>query len=152
MVKILFVCHGNICRSVMAEYMFKYLLKENGMEDQFEVSSAGTSSEELGNDIYPPAKKELDKHDIPYQKHSARKLTKEDYQYYDLLIGMDFMNVANMNRMFDNDPDNKIRMLMRKDIDDPWYTGDFDSCYQEIMFGLRVMINVFERNKQKAGL
>ena len=114
MVKIMFICHGNICRSVSAEYIMKDLAKKNGVE--LYVSSAATSREEIGNDIYFPAKRKLKEKGIPFSRHYARQATMSDYLSYDYLICMDENNVRNLNRMFDNDPDHKIYKLLSRDV------------------------------------
>ena len=132
MIKILFVCHGNICRSPMAEFVMKDLVNKKGMADQFEIASAATSTEEIGNLVYPPAKRKLKEHGISCEGKTARQMTKEDYAYYDYIIAMDRFNLRNMTRFVGNDPDNKVSLLMDftnqpKDVADPWYTGDFDA-------------------------
>ena len=143
-VKILFVCHGNICRSPMAEYIFRKLVSDAGVSDKFEIASAATSSEEIwndrGNPVYPAAKQKLCEHGIFCDDKRARHITIRDYVYYDLLIGMDEMNIRNMQRMYHNDPDGKIHLLLeytgvRRGISDPWYSGDFDTAYREIEEG-----------------
>lgn len=125
MESILFVCHGNICRSVMAEFIFKYKYPN------IKCESRAVSSEESGNDIYPPAKRCLDKHNIPYTRHYARKISQSDYDNFDKIYVMDKSNLYIINRLID-DKDNKIQMLCDKDVEDPWYTGDFDSVYYQI--------------------
>lgn len=136
MKKILFVCLGNICRSPMAEYIMKKMVNDAGREGEFEISSAATSDEVVGYDIYPPAKDCLRLHDIPFEKRGARQVTQADYDHYDLIFTMDRDNQQCMKRMF-RDDEGKIRMLMSlagKDqaIPDPWYTGDFESTYRDI--------------------
>ena len=122
---ILFVCHGNICRSVMAKYILK-----NKTSDIY-CESAATSYEEIGNDIYPPAKRCLDKHNIPYGTHQARRVTPSDYDRFDEIYVMDSYNLSNIHRILD-DPDNKIKKISSFDIDDPWYTGDFEGVYEQL--------------------
>ena len=140
MIKILFVCHGNICRSPMAEFVMKDLLNKKGMAGQFEIASAATSTEEIGNPVYPPAKRKLKEHGISCVGKTARQMTKEDYAYYDYIIAMDRLNLRNMTRFVGNDPDNKVSLLMDftnhpGDVADPWYTGDFDATLNDVCEG-----------------
>ena len=140
MIKILFVCHGNICRSPMAEFVMKELVNKKGMTDQFEIASAATSTEEIGNPIYPPAKRKLKEHGISCEGKTARQMTKGDYAYYDYIIAMDRFNLRNMTRFVGNDPDNKVSLLMDftnrpKDVADPWYSGDFDATWNDVYEG-----------------
>lgn len=139
MTKLLFVCHGNICRSPMAEFVMKDLVKKAGLEDQFCIASAATSTEEIGNPVYPPARRELARHGISCQGKRAVRLRREDYAAYDLLLGMDRWNLRNMERMLDGDPEGKIHLLMEfskrpgEEIADPWYTGDFERTYRDVL-------------------
>ena len=138
--RILFVCHGNICRSPMAEYVMKKLVKDAGREGAFEIASAATSREEIGNPVYPPARSELAKHGISCKGHTARQMTRADYDHYDWLVGMEPYNIRNMLRITGGDPEGKIRLLMSfagsdEAIDDPWYTGRFAEVYAQIMRG-----------------
>lgn len=138
MKKVLFVCHGNICRSPMAEFIFKNLVKEHGYEDDFEIDSAATSREEIGNDIYPPAKSCLTKHNIPFERHASRQITKNDLEYFDYIIAMEEYNIHNLQRVVGNS--NKYSLLLDYtntpgDISDPWYSGDFETAYNEISEG-----------------
>lgn len=140
MTKILFICHGNICRSPMAEFIMKDLVKKAGLEDQFHIASAATSTEEIGNPVYPPARRKLAEHGIGCAGKTARQLTKGDYSQYDLLIGMDSANLRNMRRICGGDPDGKIHMLMEYtnhpgDVADPWYTGDFEATWRDVLAG-----------------
>lgn len=140
MIKILFVCHGNICRGPMAEFVMKDLLNKKGIAGQFEIASAATSTEEIGNPIYPPAKRKLKEHGISCEGKTARQMTKKDYAYYDYIIAMDRLNLRNMPRFVGNDPDNKISLLMdftnhHGDVADPWYTGDFDATLNDVCEG-----------------
>ena len=140
MIKILFVCHGNICRSPMAEFVMKDLLNKKGIAGQFEIASAATSTEEIGNPVYPPAKRKLKEHGISCEGKTARQMTKKDYAYYDYIIAMDRLNLRNMPRFVGNDPDNKISLLMDftnhpGDVADPWYTGDFDATLNDVCEG-----------------
>lgn len=145
MIRILFVCLGNICRSPMAEYVMKKLVKDAGLEGQFEIASAATSREELGNPVYPPARAELAKHGISCKGHAARQMTRADYDYYDYLVGMEVYNLRNMQRIAGGDPDGKMRLLLSfagsdGEIDDPWYTGRFTEVYGQIEEGCRGML------------
>lgn len=140
MAKILFVCHGNICRSPMAEFMMKELVKKVGLESQFQISSAATSTEEIGDPVYPPARRKLAEHGIGCSGKTARQITGADYDQYDLLIGMDSANLRNMRRICGGDPDGKIHMLMEYtdhpgDVADPWYTGDFEATWRDVLAG-----------------
>lgn len=140
MKKILFVCHGNICRSPMAEFVMKRLVSEAGREAEFEIASAATSSEELGNPVYPPARRKMAEYGIDCKGKTARQLTQSDYSYYDLIIGMDSYNLRNMHRLFGGDPEGKISLLLDYtqrpgDVADPWYTGNFDATWRDCMEG-----------------
>lgn len=122
---VLFVCHGNICRSAMAKYIFRHLTNNKVL-----VDSRATSTEKIGNDIYPNAKKQLDIHNIPYDRHYAKQITQDDYDKFDLILYFDEENIYNLNRMFKDT--SKVRKLTINNIDDPWYTRDFDKCFNEI--------------------
>lgn len=148
MIKILFVCHGNICRSPIAEFVLKDMVKKEGIEDQFEIASAATSTEEIwngiGNPVYPPARKELEKHGISSEGKRAVQLKKADYDYYDYLIGMDAMNIRNIERMTGH-KGGKIHMLLEfagkeDNIADPWYTSRFDIAYRDISEGCQALL------------
>ncbi len=141
MKKILFVCHGNICRSPMAEFIMKRLVSDAGREDEFEIASAATSTEEIGNPVYPPARRKLAEHGIRCDGKTARQLTRRDYDYYDLLIGMDSYNIRNMTRMCGGDPEGKIRMLLNRDVADPWYTGNFDATWRDCLEDCKKLIS-----------
>ena len=141
MKKILFVCHGNICRSPMAEYVMKYLVEQAQLTDQYMIASAATSTEEIGNPVYPPARRKLAEHGISCQGHAARQMTRADYQRYDLLIGMDSANLRNMTRIAGGDPEGKIRpLLYDKDVADPWYTGNFEATWQDVLRGCQALL------------
>lgn len=140
MIKILFICHGNICRSPMAEFVMKDLVRQNGLEGQIQIASAATSREEIGNPVYPPARRKLAEHGIHCDGHHARQLTARDYQDFDLLIGMDQANLRNMTRICGGDPAGKLHLLMDftqrpGDVADPWYTGDFETTWQDVLEG-----------------
>ena len=140
MTRIMFVCLGNICRSPMAEFIFKDMVKARGLEGEFYIVSSATSSEEIGNPVYPPARKELALHGIDCAGKKATRLKWEDYDNYDLFVGMDSSNIRNMNIMLKGDRQGKIRKLMdytsrRGDVADPWYTDRFDIAYRDIYDG-----------------
>lgn len=150
MIKIMFVCHGNICRSPMAEFIFKDMITKKGLSDSFLVLSSATSTEEIwgdiGNPVYPPAKEELKKHGISCDGKRAVQLKKSDYQKYDYLIGMDSMNIRNMHRILGDDKDKKIYKLMDftgrgADVSDPWYSRRFDVAYRDIYDGCEALLN-----------
>ena len=145
MKKILFICHGNICQSPMAEYVMKGLVRKAGLESQFQIASAATSREEIGNPVYPPARRKLAEHGISCEGHAARQLTNQDYEEYDLLIGMDQANLRNMYRICGGDFSDKISLLMEHtdhpgDVADPWYTGDFEATWQDVLAGCRGLL------------
>lgn len=145
MIKILFVCHGNICRSPMAEYVMKDLVKKAGLADRFVIRSAATSTEEIGNPVYPPARRKLAEHGIRCDGHAARQLRKSDYAAWDLLIGMDNANFRNMNRICGGDPEGKIHLLMDYtdrpgEVADPWYTNDFERTWRDVEAGCRGLL------------
>lgn len=141
MKKILFVCHGNICRSPMAEYVMKYLVEQAQLTDQYMIASAATSTEEIGNPVYPPARRKLAEHGISCNGHAARQMTRADYSRYDLLIGMDSANLRNMIRIAGGDPEGKIRpLLYDKDVADPWYTGNFEATWQDVFRGCQALL------------
>ena len=150
MYKIMFVCHGNICRSPMAEFLFKDMVKRLGREDEFEIASSAVSTEEIwggvGNPVYPPAKVEMAKHGITCEGKRAVQLTRADYEKYDLLIGMDNANIRNMHRILGGDPQRKIHKLMDYtsqggDVADPWYTRDFATTYRDVKAGCEGLLN-----------
>ena len=150
MYKILFVCLGNICRSPMAEYVFKDIVTRKGKEKNFYISSAATSTEEIGNDMHYGTKDKLDEVGIPYKKHKARRIEKQDYEKYDYIIGMEESNIRNIQRIVGNDKDNKIYKLLDfskkpRDIADPWYTGNFTVTYQDIVEGCTGFLEYLER-------
>ncbi len=145
----MFVCHGNICRSPMAEFILRDMVARRGIGDDFIIASSATSTEEIwgdiGNPVYPPAKAELAKHKINCDGKRAVQLKKSDYDKYDLFIGMDSMNIRNMHRILGGDPENKIRKLMEftgspKDVADPWYSGNFEVTYRDIYKGCEALL------------
>ena len=141
MIKILFICHGNICRSPMCEFVMKDLAAKAGRADQFEIASAATSTEELGNPVHPGTRRELAKHGISCEGKRARQVTRADYDYYDMLICADRNNIRNLRRITGGDPDGKISLVLDhtsrpgRDVDDPWYSGDFESTWNDISEG-----------------
>lgn len=141
MISVLFVCHGNICRSPMAEFVFKKLVAEHGLENSFYIASAAVSREEIGNPVYPPARKKLIEHGMDPSGKKAVQITKEDYKKYDYIIAMDKSNLNGIMRLMGTDGENKIHLLMEytnniRDIADPWYTGNFNITYNDIFEGL----------------
>ena len=151
MKKIMFVCHGNICRSPMAEFIFRDMVKRRHLEDSFSVSSCATSTEEIwgdiGNPVYPPAREELKKHGISCEGKRAVQLKKSDYDKYDLLLAADSANVRNMTRIAGGDPEGKLRLLLdyageTRDVADPWYTGNFDHTWADVYNGCKALLSV----------
>ena len=144
--RILFVCHGNICRSPMAEFVMKDLVEKAGVAQQFLIESAATSTEEIGNSVYPPARRKLAEHGISCQGKTARQMTRLDYSRYNLLKGMDSWNIRNMRAISGGDPEGKIRMLMDYtnrpgDVADPWYTGDFEATWRDVLEGCEALLS-----------
>lgn len=151
MIKIMFVCHGNICRSPMAEFIMKDLVKKAGREREFLVASSATSTEEIwgdvGNPVYPPAARELSRHGLSSEGKRAVQIKKSDYGKWDMILCMDSKNLRNLHRIFGGDPEGKIRKLMSlagsdADVSDPWYTGDFAGVYDDIYKGCKVLLEV----------
>ncbi len=145
MVKILFICHGNICRSPMAEFVMKDLVDKAGLSGQFFIESAATSAEEIGNPVYPPAKRKLAEHGIFCEGKTARRLRREDCEKYDLLVGMDRENLHAMRRICGGDPAGKLCLLLDftdtpGEVADPWYTGDFDATWRDVEVGCRGLL------------
>ena len=140
MIKILFVCHGNICRSTMAEYVMKHLVKQAGREEEFYIDSAATSREEIGNGVHHGTKRKLAQMGVPCGNHRARQMTRADYEEFDLLIGMDNANIRNMARIAGGDDEGKIHRMLDYtnrpgEVADPWYTGDFDETWDDVLEG-----------------
>lgn len=149
MIKILFICHGNICRSPICEFIMKELVKEKGIEDEFEIESAATTTEEIyrgvGNPVYPPARAKLLEHGISCEGKRARLMTRADYDRFDLLIGMDEENIYDMNRICGEDPEKKIHMLLDYtdkpgSVADPWYTRNFEATWQDALRGCKALL------------
>lgn len=146
MTRILFVCHGNICRSPMAEFVMRDLVKKAGLEGQFHIESAATSTEEIGNPVHRGTQEKLRQAGISCAGKTARQLTRSDYAAYDYLIGMDTWNIRNMHRMLGGDPDKKIYKLLEfagstQDVADPWYTGDFETTYRDVVAGCQGLLS-----------
>ena len=158
--KILFVCHGNICRSPMAEYVMKYLCREAGVSEQFEIASAAVSTEEIGNDIYPPAKSKMREKGIPFEHRGARQITRADYAYYDHIVCADRSNLRWLQRIVGEDTAGKASLMMAwamgegqspvannvPDVSDPWYTGDFETAYQDILVSCQAMLSNLKKD------
>ena len=143
--RVLFVCHGNICRSPMAEFVMKDLVRKAGLEADFSIASAATSTEEIGNPVYPPARRKLAEHGIGCAGKTSRQLQREDYDRYDLLIGMDGANLRNMRRICGGDPAGKLSLLLDwtgqpGDVADPWYTGDFEATWRDVAAGCAALL------------
>ena len=151
MIKVLFVCHGNICRSPMAEFIMKNLVEERGLSSDFYIASAATSTEEIGSRVHHGTAAILDRLGIDYSGKRARQMTKKDYQDYDMLIGMDEWNMRNMNRIAGGDPEGKLHLLLDftdrpGDVADPWYTRNFEVTYRDIMDGCEGLLRYLEEN------
>ena len=147
MKRILFVCHGNICRSPMAEFVMKHLVSQAHRSDDFYIESAATSTEEIGNEVYPPARRKLAEHDISCKGKTARQMIRSDYNRFDLLIGMDSYNIRNMTRICGGDPEGKIHRLLDftprpGDVADPWYTGNFEATWQDVLLGCQCLLKL----------
>lgn len=144
-IRLLFICHGNICRSPMAEFVMKALAAKAGLAERLEIASAATSTEEIGNPVYPPAQRKLAEHGIGCAGKTARQMTRRDYEAYDYLIAMDRNNLRNMQRFVGNDPAGKVSLLMDHtarpgDVADPWYTGDFSATWRDVGEGCRGLL------------
>ena len=152
MIKILFICHGNICRSTMAQSVFAHLAAEASMADYFEIDSAATSREEIGNTPHYGTVRKLKEENIPLIPHRARQMTGNDYLYYDYLIGMEQWNIRNINRIIRKDPEHKVHLLLEyageaRDIADPWYTGNFDVTYEDVKEGCEAFLQYLIENE-----
>ena len=151
MIRVLFICHGNICRSTMAESVMTHIVKQKHLEDMFYINSAATSREEIGNSPHYGTVGKLRQVGIPLVPHRAVQMTKADYDNYDYLIGMDTANIRNMNRIAGGDPDSKIYKLLTfagsgRDVADPWYTGDFDATYEDVITGCKAFLEYVLKN------
>ena len=142
MIKVLFVCHGNICRSPMAEFVMKDLVEKAGRGHEFHIASAAVSREEIGNSVYPPARQELAKHGIPCAGHAARQITEADLAYYDYIYYMDRSNARYLERLFGSGAA-KCQPLLSRDVADPWYTGDFQQTWEDILTGCAAILEEF---------
>ena len=143
MLKILFVCHGNICRRPMGEFILKDLARKAGREGAFEIASRAVSREEIGNGLYPPARRELQRHGVSCEGHRARQITMEDYQHFDRIYYMDKSNLRYLQRLLPHDPE-KIRPLLSREVADPWYTGDFEAAWEDILEGCQKIMEEFK--------
>lgn len=155
MIKVLFVCHGNICRSPMAEYVMKDLVKKSNLSDQFHISSAATSTEEIGNPVHRGTREKLAQAGIACEGHHARQMTRADYDGYDYLIGMDEWNIRNIKRITGGDPEGKIFKMMSfagssRDVADPWYTGDFEATWKDVTEGCQGLLQYILEENGKA--
>ena len=153
MIRILFVCHGNICRSPMAEFVMKDLVEKAGLADEFTIASSATSTEEIGNPVYPPVRQLLARHGISCAGKTARQLQRGDYVAWDLFVGMDTANLRNMTRLFGGDPEGKVHALLDYthrpgEVADPWYTGDFDTAWNDIVEGCEAFLDWLKREKR----
>ena len=149
MIKVLFVCHGNICRSPMAEYVMQHMVEEKHIAHKYHIESAATSREEIGNDVHHCTKRKLREVGIACPRRAARQVTKADYETYNYLIVMDQMNIRNLNRIIGSDPEHKVYKLLEcagssRDIADPWYTGNFDETYDDVVEGVTALIDKIE--------
>ena len=145
MIKVLFICHGNICRSPMGEFIMKDLVRKAGLDGHFHIESAATSTEEIGNSVYPPARRKLAEHGISCTGKTARQLRRDDYGRWDYLVGMDEANRRNITRMGGGDPQGKISLLLDhtphpREVADPWYTGDFERTWQDVSEGCAALL------------
>ena len=149
MISVLFVCHGNICRSTMAEAMMKYMTEKKGISEKYYIDSAATSTEAVGYMMYSPAVRKLKQYGIPAGDHVARQVGKADYGRFDYIIGMDRYNIRDLQRRFNGDPQGKVHKMMSfagsdRDVADPWYTGDFEATYQDLKVSIEKLIEITE--------
>ena len=146
MIKVLFICHGNICRSTMAQFVFQDMVNKKGVADKFYIDSAATSREEIGNSTHWGTVNKLKNVGVPELSHKAKQITKKDYDEFDYIIAMDSNNIRNLNRLLNGDPEGKVSKLLSfagsgRDIADPWYTGNFDVTYDDIVEGCTALLN-----------
>lgn len=154
--KILFICHGNICRSPMAEFVMKHLVEEAGLSDRFEIASAAISTEEIGNPVYPPARQKLAEHSIGCEGKRARVMTRDDFRYYDYIVAMDQENLQGLRWLFGKDKDRKVSLLMDYtsrpgDVADPWYTRDFETTWQDVLEGCQGLLEDIKKELGSKG-
>ena len=154
MINIMFVCHGNICRSPMAEFILKDMVAKRKISHNFHIESSATSREDIGNDIHYGTKNKLKKVGVPFTPRKATQITKSDYDKYDFILCMDNNNIRNLSRIIPNDKDNKIKLLLDfsdnpRNIADPWYTGNFEDTYNDIIEGCEALLNYIEKNNIK---
>ena len=152
-VRILFVCHGNICRSPMAEFIMKKLVADRGLSGEFRIESCATSNEEIGNDVYPPAKDELRRQGIPFTKRCARRMTSADYDMFDFIVAMDYQNLRNMERFVNGDPQRKVSLMMThagedRGVADPWYTDNFSITYDDLHRACEGLLEEITRSRE----
>ena len=150
MIRVLFVCHGNICRSPMAEFIMKDIVKKAGLDEKIEISSVAATQDEIGNGMYPPAKRKLEEMGIPYTRRAARLFTSADYEKYDVIIGMDEENREDLLHLTQGDPKKKLKQLMDftdtpKEVADPWYTGNFNETYEDILRGTTGLLQALRK-------
>lgn len=153
MIRVMFCCHGNICRSTMSQSVFAYMVKQKGLEDRFMIDSCATSTEEIGNPPHRGTVRKLKEMNIPLVPHRAKQITWSDYQKFDYIIGMDTWNIHNLNRMLKGDPEGKVYKLLsfagsERDIADPWYTGNFDETYDDVIEGCEGLLQYLYENGQ----
>ena len=149
MYKVLFICHGNICRSTAAQYVMQDMVKRAGLAESFFIDSAATSTEEIGNPVYPPMRRTLESHGVPCEGHRARQMTRRDYDAFDLIIAADDENLYYMNRICGGDPEGKLRLLMDYtdrpgQVADPWYTGDFEATWRDVSEGCAGLLRTLD--------
>ena len=154
MIKIIFLCHGNICRSPMAEFVMKDIIEKAGLSSEYVIVSAATSREEIGNDIHSGTKRVLKEHGIPFESRQARQITKADYDEFDYLVAMDYENLHNIARIVGNDKNGKVKLLMefageRREVADPWYTRNFEVTYNDVNKGCMSLFSFLNEDKKK---